>query len=106
MLPDYLRLSLRRDDSDTYTPFSYNFNARQLHLPYLVSLAILGRPASTGMVSPKAILAASFAAGIAEEFLARDGPPLQVQTKWGYDLPLMKVVVLEYLQLCICRCDN
>jgi hypothetical protein len=72
VLPEYLRLSLERDDSGNYTPLSYNFNARQLHLPYLVSLAILGRSASTGMVSPQAILAASFVAGIAEEFLVRD----------------------------------
>lgn len=80
VLPDYLRLSYKRDDSGLYTPFSYSFNSRLLHLPYLVGLAILGRSASTGMVSSQAIIAASFIAGIAEEFLARDeircAPPI------------------------------
>ncbi|KAH8812275.1 fungal-specific transcription factor domain-containing protein [Xylogone sp. PMI_703] len=51
----------------------YQFKARQLHLPYFTALVILYRPAVPGTIlSPAAILASSFIAGIFEEFIARD----------------------------------
>ncbi|KAH8806164.1 putative fungal-specific transcription factor [Xylogone sp. PMI_703] len=72
VLPEHLRFSHRPVNSDTYVLSSYKFNVRQLHLPYFVSLAIIGRSISSDVISPQAILSASFVAGIFEEFLSRD----------------------------------
>lgn len=72
VLPEHLCLSQKQGTSNSYTLSAYNFNARQLHLPYFVSLAILGNSGLADTVSPQAIIAASFVAGIYEEFLARD----------------------------------
>jgi hypothetical protein len=48
-----------------------NFNSRQVHMPYLMSIMILSRFTAKG-VSRTAILAASSCAGILEGFLSRD----------------------------------
>jgi hypothetical protein len=51
----------------------HDFNARQLHVIYFVCIAISSRSASSrARHPPAALLAASFIAGILEEFLARD----------------------------------
>ena len=50
----------------------YNFEARQLHIPYFICLTILCRPNQGSFPSPAVILASSFVAGIFEDFLARD----------------------------------
>ena len=53
------------------TPSATNFNARQLHLPYLMSIMVCSRFTTRGVSRP-AVLAASYACGIFEGFLARD----------------------------------
>ncbi|KAJ5092907.1 hypothetical protein N7456_008768 [Penicillium angulare] len=50
----------------------YSFEARQLHIPYFVCLAIMCRPSPGENPSPAVILASSFIVGIFEDFLARD----------------------------------
>lgn len=56
-----------------YHPNAHNFAARQLYLPYLASLVILGRQYhTTGSVSVVSTLAASLTARVFEDFLARD----------------------------------
>ncbi|KAK5065328.1 hypothetical protein LTR84_001166 [Exophiala bonariae] len=60
-------------DTTKYHPNPQNFAARQLHLPYLASLVILGRQHhTTGSISVISTLAASLTARIFEDFLARD----------------------------------
>ena len=72
-LPRNLRLSYKLNGSEIYTVSAYNFNARQLHIPYFITLVILGRStASQGYASSVALLASSFIASIFEVFLARD----------------------------------
>lgn len=76
-LPEELRLS-HHTGSDVrssiqYTPQPYNFRARQLHVPYFVTLAIAFRPpTNNGSFSLTSHLACSFVAGIFEDFIARD----------------------------------
>jgi hypothetical protein len=62
-MPSNLRLS--------DAPRAENFTARQLHLPYLMSVMIFSRFTAKG-VSRTAVLAASYCAGIFESFLSRD----------------------------------
>jgi hypothetical protein len=51
----------------------YNFEARQLHIPYFVCLIILCRPATAASTpSGATVLASSYIAGIFEDLLARD----------------------------------
>ncbi|PVH87409.1 hypothetical protein DL98DRAFT_405120 [Cadophora sp. DSE1049] len=51
----------------------YNFNARQLHLPFFTTIAMLSRAKSDQQApSPATILASSFVVGIFEDILARD----------------------------------
>lgn len=50
----------------------YNFEARQLHIPYFTCLTIMCRPNPGESSSPAVLLASSFVAGIYEDFLARD----------------------------------
>ncbi|KAJ5749259.1 uncharacterized protein N7511_010955 [Penicillium nucicola] len=75
-LPPSLRLF--RSDSTPGRPSlsqhlnQYSFEARQLHIPYFVCLAIMCRPSSGKSPSPAVILASSFVAGIFDDFLARD----------------------------------
>jgi hypothetical protein len=84
-LPETLRLSHAPNRSNAFKASTSNFNARQLHLPYLITLAIMARSMTSyppkqessftstpTTISPVAILASSFVAGIFEEFLARD----------------------------------
>jgi hypothetical protein len=65
--PDSLIPALRLPS----TPSAANFNARQLHLPYLMSIMVCSR-FTTRSVSRPAILAASYSCAIFEGFLARD----------------------------------
>ena len=77
-LPKDLRLFQQSRATDGSTEsldlrLPYNFEARQLHVPYFVTLIIIHRPSSPdGVPSAAALLASSFVAGIFEEFLARD----------------------------------
>ena len=72
-LPSNLSLSPKQPHTKTYDLLAHNFNARQLHVPYFISLIILARPtAASGEVSSVPVLAASFVAGIYEYFLASD----------------------------------
>jgi hypothetical protein len=50
----------------------YNFESRQLHIPYFTCLAIILRPNPGESASLGVLLASSFIAGIFEDFLARD----------------------------------
>ena len=77
-LPKNLRLFQQSSAADGSTEslnlrLPYNFEARQLHVPYFVTLIIIHRSSSPdGVPSAAALLASSFVAGIFEEFLARD----------------------------------
>ncbi|EEP77536.1 predicted protein [Uncinocarpus reesii 1704] len=77
-LPEGLRLFRRHSPTEAAPAhrlvlMPYNFEARQLHVPYFITLAILYRPTSpSNLPSAAVILASSFIAGIFEDFLARD----------------------------------
>lgn len=77
-VPEQLRLFRRLPSSEGSTAAKlvlvpYNFEARQLHVPYFIILAILYRSSTPGSApTSAAILASSFVAGIFEDFLARD----------------------------------
>ena len=73
MLPSHLRLADYSVTTQMYELRPHDFRARQLHVPYLACIIIMSRSGSphTG-VSPAAIFAASFLAGIYEDFLARN----------------------------------
>lgn len=59
--------------ADGYELRAHDFRARQLHVIYFVCVAILARSQTPPReLSPCAFLAASYAAGIYEDFLARD----------------------------------
>lgn len=73
-LPEELRLFQKSSTSTTDLQISrYDFKARQLHIPYFVVLTIMHKTL-TPNAGPSAIsiLAASYIAGIFEDFLARD----------------------------------
>jgi hypothetical protein len=72
-LPNELRLFQQSTNSDERFISRYNFNARQLHVPYFAVLTIMHK-SITPNTGPSAIsiLAASYIAGIYEDFLARD----------------------------------
>lgn len=72
-LPEELQLFQRSADSMGLLISPYNFKARQLHIPYFVILTIMHKTL-TPNAGPSAvsILAASYIAGIFEDFLARD----------------------------------
>ncbi len=68
-LPEHLQLFHQHN----LTLRPYNFEARQLHIPYFVILAIIYRsPSPGGAPSAAALLASSFVAGIFQDFLTRD----------------------------------
>lgn len=76
-LPPSLRLFCIQSISEDAAPpkrtlARYNFEARQLHIPYFTCLAILCRPNPGESASLGVLLASSFVAGIFEDFLARD----------------------------------
>lgn len=77
-LPQSLRLFTSTDlDSEVSSaekPLSpYNFEARQLHVPYFICLIILCRsPSAHYAPSAAAILASAYVVAIFEDFLARD----------------------------------
>lgn len=76
-LPASLRLFNRHSPSSEWetsknTLAPYRFEARQLHIPYFICLAIMCRPSPGNSPSPAVVLASSFVAGIFEDFLARD----------------------------------
>ena len=72
-LPEELRLFQKSTNSHERFISRYNFNARQLHVPYFAALTIMHKSiiSNTGP-SALSILAASYIAGIYEDFLARD----------------------------------
>ena len=73
MLPPRLTLAQYSVDTQSYESRPHDFLARQLHVPYFTSIIILARVGATNeTVSPAAVLAASFVAGIYEDLLARN----------------------------------
>jgi hypothetical protein len=72
-LPEELQLYQRNASSTELNVSPYNFKARQLHIPYFVILTIMHKTI-TPNAGPSAIsiLAASYIAGVFEDFLARD----------------------------------
>jgi hypothetical protein len=70
-LPGPLRLSQIDGTGRTITS-PYNVNARQLHIPYFITVAIMARSTAAQRTSAVAVLASSFVIGIFEDFLARD----------------------------------
>src|SRR5690349_24217821 len=72
-LAPHLQLRSKREVSGQYTLASYDIKARQLHVPYFITMVILGQSDIINRhVSSLSVLAASFVAGIFEDFLARD----------------------------------
>jgi hypothetical protein len=71
MLPPRLMLAQYSVDSQSFESRPHDFLARQLHVPYLTSVIILAK-VGVETVSPAAVLAASFVAGIYEDLLARN----------------------------------
>ncbi|CAI7627314.1 unnamed protein product [Penicillium glandicola] len=76
-LPPSLRLFCNRSTSEDAslpkrTLARYDFEVRQLHIPYFTCLAIMCRPNPGESASLGVLLASSFIAGIFEDFLARD----------------------------------
>lgn len=77
-LPDSLRLfrssvAQNRWPANSHSTLApYSLEARQLHIPYFVCLAIMCRHSPGISPSPAVVLASSFVAGIFEDFLARD----------------------------------
>lgn len=70
-LPISLLLS-RTDDMGRTITYPYNVNARQLHVPYFITVAIMARSTAAEGTAAVAVLASSFVIGIFEDFLARD----------------------------------
>jgi hypothetical protein len=72
MLPLHLRLANYSALTQALELRPHNFQARQLHVPYLACIIIMSRSGSPhNGISPAAIFAASFLAGIYEDLLAR-----------------------------------
>ncbi|KAJ5692909.1 hypothetical protein N7462_002332 [Penicillium macrosclerotiorum] len=76
-LPASLRLyqspaSAEWETASQSIPSEYSFEARQLHIPYFICLAIMCRSNPGNSPSPAVVLSSSFVAGIFEDFLARD----------------------------------
>ncbi|KAK5675706.1 hypothetical protein LTS10_011806 [Elasticomyces elasticus] len=72
-LPQWLQLAQWSPATSCWEPKVHDFKARQLHVIYFVTLTILAKGTGTDRtISQVAILAASFIAGVYEDFLARD----------------------------------
>jgi len=71
-IPEHLRFPDRALNTEVYVSLQTQLNLRQLHLPYLLSLAIIGRSLTNETISTQPMIAASFVAGIFRDFLARD----------------------------------
>lgn len=72
MLPLHLRLANYSAQTQLLELRPHDFRARQLHVPYLACIIVMSRSGSLNNgISPAAIFAASFLAGIYEDLLAR-----------------------------------
>ncbi|OAL30023.1 hypothetical protein AYO22_01929 [Fonsecaea multimorphosa] len=71
-IPEHLRFPKFGVSTERYMSLQSQLNLRQLHLPYLLSLAIIGRSLKRETISAQPVIAASFVAGIFRDFLARD----------------------------------
>jgi hypothetical protein len=71
-VPNHLRFPNFGVSTERYMSLQSQLNLRQLHLPYLLSLAIIGRSLKNETISAQPVIAASFVAGIFRDFLARD----------------------------------
>lgn len=71
-VPEHLRFPSFGMSTEIYMSLQSQLNLRQLHLPYLLSLAIIGRSLKNETISAQPVIAASFVAGIFRDFLARD----------------------------------
>lgn len=73
MLPMHLRLADHSARNQTLEIRPHDFRARQLHVPYLACIIIMSRSSYPhNGISPAAVFAASFLAGIYEDLLARN----------------------------------
>lgn len=73
MLPPHLRLADYSSLTQTYQMRPHDFQSRQLHVPYFACILILSRVGQPQKaLSPAAIFAASYIAGIYEDLLARN----------------------------------
>jgi len=73
MLPPRLMLAQYSVETQSYESRPHDFPARQLHVPYFTCIIILARVGAVNeTVSPAAVIAASFVAGIYEDLLARN----------------------------------
>jgi hypothetical protein len=73
MLPSYLCLANYSAEKQKLELRPHDFRARQLHVPYLACIIIMSRSGSShNGISPAAVFAASFIAGIYEDLLARN----------------------------------
>ncbi|UNI17150.1 hypothetical protein JDV02_003526 [Purpureocillium takamizusanense] len=70
-LPQQLHIVHQRDGAQTLAP--YSFEARQLAVPYFVSLALLNRKPKAQASAPTiCLVASSYVVAIIEEFICRD----------------------------------
>lgn len=73
MLPLHLRLADYSVQKQAVEIRPHDFRARQLHVPYLACIIIMSRAGNShNGISPAAVFAASFIAGIYEDLLARN----------------------------------
>ena len=73
MLPLHLRLANYSAQTQSLELRPHDFRARQLHVPYLACIIIMSRSGSPhNGISPAAVFAASYLAGIYEDLLARN----------------------------------
>ena len=75
MLPQHLRLANYSARTQTLELRAHDLRSRQLHVPYLACIIIMSRSGSGSPhngISPAAVFAASYLAGIYEDLLARD----------------------------------
>lgn len=99
MLPLHLRLADYSVTTQTYELRPHDFRARQLHVPYLACIIIMSRSGSPlNSVSPAAVFAASFLAGIYEDFLARNlvGRLSPTFTTFGFMAGLLLISLRPY----------
>jgi hypothetical protein len=101
-LPEDMRVASSNQPPNTFFPNAQNFPARQLHLPYFISLIVLSRMQhTTGTVSLTATLAASLVARIFEDFLARDEIKIlaPIFTRYSLIAGMALVSVMPHQQL-------
>jgi hypothetical protein len=99
MLPPHLRLANYSAQKQVLELRPHNSQARQLHVPYLACIIIMSRTGSPqNGISPAAVFAASFLAGIYEDLLARNlvGRLAPTFTTFGFMSGLVLISLRPY----------